>query len=93
MRNKRANDDAPTLADVVGGGLAVLQHGVDKVVTWGLGKMKDVHRNTNPDTDIANPHLKTAAKIGRGLLGFIADAGQAYYRSYEEMKSRSTKDR
>lgn len=89
MTNKRTTPEDPTLAEVVGGGFAVLQHGIDKVVTWGFSKMKDVQQNTNPDADIANPHLKKAAKIGRGLMGFIADAGQAYYSSYEEMKRKS----
>lgn len=84
-------DDDPTLAEVVGGGFAILQHGIDKVASWGFSKMKDMQRNTDPDADIANPHLKKAAKVGRGIMGFIADTGQAYYRSYEEMKRRGGK--
>lgn len=93
-KNARATsteEDDPTLAEVVGGGFAVLQHGIDKVATWGFSKMKDVQRKTDPETDIANPYLKRAAKIGRGVMGFIADTGEAYYRSYEEMKRRGDK--
>lgn len=93
MTNKRTTTDDPTLAEVVGGGFAVVQHGIDKVVSWGFAKMKDVQQNTNPEADIANPHLKKAAKIGRGLMGFIADTGQAYYKSYEEIKRSSANKR
>lgn len=93
MTTKKTTTEDPTLAEVVGGGFAVLQHGIDKVVTWGFRKMKDVQQGTDPEKDIENPHLQKAAKLGRGLLGFVADAGQAYYKSYEELKKKSADGR
>ena len=91
MTNKKTSTEDPTLTEVVGGGFAVVQHGIDKVITWGFKKMKDAEQGTNPDADIENPHLRKAAKIGRGVMGFIADNGQAYYKSYEELKRSSGK--
>ena len=90
MTKRNTPSEDPTLAEVVGGGFAVLQHGMDKAIFWGLRKMKDAQEKTDPEADIENPHLKRAAKVGRGLMGFIADAGQAYYTSYEEMKRSSS---
>lgn len=88
MTKKNDTAQDPSLAEIAGEGFALLQHGIDKAVAWGFKKMKEVDTEESPE--ITNPYLRTAADAGRKTLGFLGRAGQAYYKRYEELKTKQS---
>jgi len=84
--------DDPTLPGLIGQSFAILQHGLDRVVDWGFSKMKET--GDMPDTEVKkidNPYLRRAAAFGKSTLKFLGNAGDAYYRTYEELKKDGSK--
>jgi hypothetical protein len=74
-------------ARLVGHGLAYVQDGIDDVLTWGFKRIRKVaDEPAPPPPKDSNPYLQTAARAGRGLLRFLGEAGDAYYRKYGELK-------
>jgi len=88
MTTKKETAQDPSLAEIAGEGFALLQHGIDRTIEWGFKKMKEAEK-TKPTT-IENPYLKNAAEAGRKTLGFLGRAGQAYYKRYEELKTKKS---
>lgn len=83
--------DDPTLASLVGKSAAIVQHGLDKVIEWGFAKIKETSDTSEKRiSKIKNKHLSRAAKIGRVSLRFLGEAGQAFYRTYDELKRESS---
>lgn len=78
--------EEPTLASLVGDSFALIQHGIDHVIDWGFSKMKESEKEMPPVKKIKNPYVRNAAKVGRGVLHFFGSAGQAYYKTYTELK-------
>ncbi len=82
---------ADSIARLIGKGYAHLQDGMDRVIAFGFEKM----REANPP----QPHPKRApeepttvlGRVGhaaRSLVGFFGTAGDAYYRTYDDLKRR-----
>lgn len=74
------------IAELIGFTYANVQHGMDRVIDWGLHRMReagnDPPRATKPDTS------SKAVRAAKGLLRFMGDTGDAYYRTYEKLKSQ-----
>ncbi len=79
------------LANFLGTGLAHLQHVTDRAVEWGFARMKELNDQPAP----AKPKAKKkgaanvadhAARFGRQVIGFIGEAGDTYYKKYEDLK-------
>lgn len=82
------------LAQLLGAGFAVLQHGMDKGIAWGLSRMKSL-----PDAPPAAKDAHTGRKLLSGAghvfgssIRFIGQTGDAYYRTYERLKQPSIQD-
>lgn len=69
------------VAEALGSAYARLQHGIDRVVGWGFRKLRDTDRPG------ASPEGRLL-KAGKGILGFIGRAGDAYYETYDRLKRR-----
>lgn len=74
----------PSVASTVGKGFAHVQHLTDKVIGWGLKKMKETGES-EPIGDNTKAAGK-AEKAVRGTLKFFGTLGDAYYTKYEELK-------
>ena len=72
---------------MIGKGLAHVQHGMDRLTEWGFRKMREA---SSVSQKVKHADSKTArvAAAGRALLGFLGRAGEAYYKTYEMLKSR-----
>lgn len=86
MTKQDPKTDDPSLPTMLGAGYAHVQHLMDKAIAWGFRKMEEAKADEKP---AAKPMHK-AEKIGRGILSFFGAAGDAYYKTYEDLK---TKDR
>lgn len=75
---------ADSIARVIGKGYAHVQHGMDRVAEWGFARLKE-QGNVQPSK--AKTVTEKATSVGRGVLGFLGTLGDAYYRTYEELKS------
>lgn len=74
------------IARLLGNTSAHIQHGIDRAIEWGFAKMKeqDAHRaKKTPTTPVGR-----AAQVGRGIIGLIGSAGDAYYSTYEQLKRK-----
>ncbi len=84
----KEQQEDPGLAEVLGKGYAHLQHGIDRVIAWGFSKMNDLEGEEPTEKEIMNPHLRTAANIGRKAVSFVCKAGNAYFKTYEDLKRK-----
>ncbi len=77
----------------LGSGLAHVQHAVDNIFLWGFRKVRDLGAaKDSPRLARDHPALRRAARVGKGLLSFLGEAGDAYYRKYAELKKPQVKD-
>ena len=77
------------MAQVIGKGFAYVQHGMDRVIEWGLASMKKAgEAPVNKKESSENPQLDRIKLMGRKTLGFIGTLGDEYYRTYEELKAK-----
>jgi hypothetical protein len=79
--------DPESMGALLGGTLALVQHGVDKAVEWGFGKLRGMPRHGSEE-EIEQPALRGVLRFGRGVLRFVGGVGTAYYRRYEELKGK-----
>lgn len=77
------------IAELIGFTYAHLQNGIDHVVDWGLQRMREVGKN-DVQTQKKEPSSK-AVKAAKGTLRFLGETGDAYFRTYEKLKSKSGK--
>lgn len=77
-------NSAASWARVVGNSFAHLQHSVDKVTEWGFKKMKEAAKTKKSAPKDENVAMKGA----RGVVGFLGEAGDAFYRKYEDLKRK-----
>jgi hypothetical protein len=74
-------------ARLLGDGLARVQHGVDGLVRWGFRRLESVDRDHHViEVDESHPYVTKAKKVAKGTLGFLGEAGIAYYKAYEKLK-------
>lgn len=78
------SEQADSVARVIGKGYAHVQHAMDRVVEWGFMRMKE---QGGAHGEQAKTVTEKATSVGRGVLGFLGTLGDAYYRTYEELKS------
>lgn len=85
---RQKKEDLASFAVFLGSSFALLQHGMDKAIEWGLTKMREIPKESKEQT-FENPTLRKVAKAGRGVLRFFGGMGKAYYERYEELKKES----
>ena len=72
---------------LVGGSLAYVSHGIDRLTEWGFRKMKEAgDAKTTKKIAPKNKYARGAMKTGQMILGALGSAGDAYYRTYEGLK-------
>ena len=65
---------------VIGKILAFFQDTIDRIISWGFGKLKSVDKDIDKTE---NKVLKVTKKIG----GFIGETGSEYYEEYDRLKA------
>ncbi|MFH1724783.1 MAG: hypothetical protein ABII00_09195 [Elusimicrobiota bacterium] len=79
----------PSLARLMGSGLAHVQHAVDSAFFWGFRKLRSAGRGKESRKAAKrHPALSKAKKAGKGVLAFIGELGDSYYEKYGRLKSR-----
>lgn len=76
-------------AKAVGNTLAQVQHGMDKAIDWGFAQMREQSKQKPPSKGAAKEDSVT--RTGKGILRFFGEAGNAYYRHYDELKKKDAK--
>ncbi len=85
-RQPSSNDDDIKLSDLVGSSVAIVQHGIDLAVTAGLRSLKKAAEAPSKTKKNTNAALLAAAKFTKGFIGFLAQTGDSYMSTYEELK-------
>ncbi|KKW40636.1 hypothetical protein A2454_03955 [Candidatus Peribacteria bacterium RIFOXYC2_FULL_55_14] len=79
-------------AESLGHSLACLQDGIDDVCRWGFKKMRSASEKKLPKQHKeANKYVYGLKKLGKGALGFLGNAGDAFYDKYAELKKEEEK--
>ena len=78
------------VARVLGKGWAHVQHGMDRVIQWGMHRIKVA---SAPDAVVEVPTPKKTAirRIGSGVrtgLRFLGTLGETYFDEYEKLKRK-----
>ena len=81
MRNKKYKS-----AEIIGKGLAVLQHNFDKLFEWGFKEIKK-QSNKKPESKTESGFIKGLKKVG----GYLGVMGEQYYKKYEDLKKKEKK--
>lgn len=68
-------------AEMLGRGLAVLQHSFDKFFEWGFREMK---KSASKPEKNSSKIIRIFKKIG----GFLGVMGEEYYQKYENLKKK-----
>lgn len=81
-------------ANIIGGGLAHLQDGLDKLTAWGFKKMRQAgEAEEKVPAESAkkeeNKYFKMAKKAGKTALSFLGSVGDAFYDEYGRLKGKS----
>lgn len=76
-----------SVARLIGNSYAHVQHGVDVAIEWGFTKMKEQEKTATKS--VAKTPAGKVEKVGRGILGVIGAAGDAYFRTYSELKRKT----
>jgi len=78
-----------SVARLLGNAYAHLQHGIDRGIEWGFSKMQEQAADA-PRAKKQKPKgtLGNVFAFGKGFVGVIGEAGEAYYRTYEELKKK-----
>ncbi len=78
------SDQINSIARLIGNSYAQVQHGIDRAIEWGFSKMEEQAK--------AAPKKKKKVsgveRAGRGVLGFLGAAGEAYFRTYSNLKKK-----
>jgi hypothetical protein len=82
MTTKKESEADVTIPEVLGKGWAHVQHGMDKAIGWGIKRMREAGEAE------AKPAEGKVGKVGRGVLKFFGQLGDAYYETYEDLKRK-----
>ena len=78
---------AQNWARLLGHGLAHVQDGVDFAIDIGFKAMKKAaNEKSSKKKKDENKYLYAGKKAGKELLGFLGEAGDAFYKKYGELK-------
>lgn len=82
-----------TVPELIGGGLALFQHTVDGVFSWGFRKLRSASEKKpkKKRKGKGGETLDAAVDAGRGALGFVAKIGESYYDEYTDLKKEQKK--
>jgi hypothetical protein len=75
-------------AEGLGYAYAHLQHGIDRVITWGFAKMKTIGTGKEKPNPNEKPWQKKTKHGGKKVLEFLGSFGEAYMDKYEELKQK-----
>lgn len=77
-------------ARLLGETAAYVQDGVDWACDMGckaLKKVGDAHNDTRKEP--SNSYARAAVRFGRGMVRFVGEIGETYYRTYEKLKQKN----
>ena len=80
------NEDDVTLSDLVGSSFALVQHGIDLAVGAGLKSLRKSAESPKKKNRSSNRIVRTASGFARGMIGFVARAGDTYMQTYDNLK-------
>ncbi len=72
------------IAELIGFAYAHLQHGIDRAVDWGFRRMREAGEQ-EPKARKTQAASK-AARAAKSAIRFLGQTGEAYFRTYEELK-------
>ncbi|TSC57643.1 MAG: hypothetical protein Greene041662_911 [Candidatus Peregrinibacteria bacterium Greene0416_62] len=77
-----------SFAGMIGSGFAHLQHAIDEIADAGFRTLKKVGTEPKefPKTPKGGSWMQKAKAMGKGTLRFLGEAGESYYRKYDELK-------
>ncbi len=76
------------VAEAIGHTLAHVQDGVDFFLDWGFKALKKVGREKCVPQKDENQYLRTTKKVSRNVLTFLGEAGDSFYKKYQELKAK-----
>lgn len=80
-------------AHIIGGGIAHLQHTVDRAVTWGFARLRSVDKPEKiVEANDPHPWFTKSKRFAKATVGFIGETGDAFYKKYEELKKADVND-
>lgn len=79
---------AQAWARTLGAGLAHIQNGVDHVIEYGFGKLKDLDTTPKKHNQPANRLVRGVFSVLGGTAKFIGMLGDSYFKAYEELKRK-----
>lgn len=82
------SDQIRSVARLIGNSYAHVQHGIDRAIEWGfetMQKQAEVREKAPPKNTAAGK----VATVGKGVLGFLGAAGEAYFRTYSDLKKKA----
>ncbi len=85
-KKESSSEEDIKLSDLVGSTFAVVQHGIDLAVTAGIRSIKKAAETPSNAKRRTNKAISTAAKFAKGFIGFLAQAGDSYMQTYDELK-------
>ncbi len=81
-------DQIKSVARLLGNSYAHVQHGIDVLIEWGFKTMeeqaKTAPKNGKKQTGVAG----NIGAFAKGFFGALGEGGQAYFRTYEELKKK-----
>jgi len=86
MTRKKKETHTLSSAELVGAGLAHVQHAFDGLFAWGFGRLKAAGKPRPRRTGKRYPALEAAEGAGRAVLSFLGKAGESYYKEYTGLK-------
>lgn len=77
-------------ARLLGETAAYVQDGVDWACDMGCKALKKVgDEKEDAHKEPTNPYARTAVRAGRGMVRFLGEIGETYYRTYEKLKQKN----
>jgi hypothetical protein len=86
MTKNDGSSEEIKLSEVVGSMFAVVQHGIDLAVAGSLKSLKKAAESPAKTTRFTNKAVKSVAGFTRGFIGFLAQTGDSYMQTYEDLK-------
>lgn len=87
MKKPMDQDQDVTFSELLGSSWAIAQHGIDLAVT---GLFRRLKQNAEPSKNAKKKTgwVQYGIDFTRGFVGFIGQTGDAYMKTYEELKRK-----
>lgn len=85
------SDQIKSVARLIGNSYAHVQDGIDRLTEWGFDQMRkqaEEDKKNRSGQRKQKPVVRKMSMIGKGVLGFLGAAGDAYFRTYSELKKK-----